>query len=810
MSASKLYAAGFKDLVSVIPPDAKLSSRSKISPDQRGKTPGKMNRSGTWGGYPWLETSCAPSDPATWDAWGNNVGIKAAHFPGIDIDVAEDDGPVAKDLADIARKIMGKGPVRLSRAPRILLVYRTTEPFQKLVLKFEKDGVKRAIEILGNGQQYLVHGKHPKGALYRWLKTPLWEWDKDDIPFITKEMASAYLDHATDYLRGLGFVCEHSGSIAATGKAAVQNDLKAPSEEALSELVTRIPNPAENGWDDMVKMGCAIKAASVDFPFTGEEAFLDWCSRWEGDGDNDDDTRDRNNWDSFKPPFRVGWQYLRELADDFGHNTAADDFEADPNAVPESVTEEEKPKNDSWEDAIGERNDALHRLNTKYAVAQVGGDSIILQEQIDGVVQFMKLDSFHLMHANWFVPDAQQPFKTVPATKEWIKWVPRRTYDRVVFMPGVEDDGSPSTILNPKPYNLWRGWAIQPSESGSCDLFMRHLLNIVCSGDRAHTKWLLDWMAHIFQFPMQKPGTVVGFQGRQGAGKSIVGATLKELLGRHHLLAEKPDHVIGRFNKHLADCLLLQAEEAFWGGSKAAAGTLKHLVTGTHMMVERKGIDSVEMENYTRLLITSNEDQLWPTSIDDRRLAVFKVRTDRAEDHTYFNAMLTELRNGGYAKLLHVLLNRSINLDALRKPPVTEALLAHASEGMGPEETWLLRLLTSGEVQGELGEDGRIRVTAAALYDDYVASADKSRFKKTEEAFGFFVREHLKADKTGNRIRIDTRLRSGVRSLVLVLPPLSVLRAAYTARGRGAAREWDSATWTAMDAFGEPVKKEAA
>ena len=88
-------------------------------------------------------------------------------------------------------------------------------------------------------------------------------------------------------------------------------------------------------------------------------------------------------------------------------------------------------------------------------------------------------------------------------------------------------------------------------------------------------EWLLDWMAHLFQFPQEKPGTAVVLTGGQGAGKSIVGNVLKKLLGRYHVVAEKSEHVVGRFNDHLEDCLRLQCEEAFWGGSKQAAGALK-------------------------------------------------------------------------------------------------------------------------------------------------------------------------------------------------------------------------------------------
>ena len=69
MSATLLHAAGFTDLVSVIPPGAKLSPRSKIKPEQLGKVPGKLT-GGAWSGYKFTKETVKPEDI---DKWGANV-----------------------------------------------------------------------------------------------------------------------------------------------------------------------------------------------------------------------------------------------------------------------------------------------------------------------------------------------------------------------------------------------------------------------------------------------------------------------------------------------------------------------------------------------------------------------------------------------------------------------------------------------------------------------------------------------------------------------------------------------------------------
>jgi hypothetical protein len=64
----------------------------------------------------------------------------------------------------------------------------------------------------------------------------------------------------------------------------------------------------------------------------------------------------------------------------------------------------------------------------------------------------------------------------------------------------------------------------------------------------------------------------------------------------------RPRYITGRFNSHLADCLLLHADEAFWAGDHAAEGKLKDLVTGHDHFIEYKGKEPVRVQNFVRLL----------------------------------------------------------------------------------------------------------------------------------------------------------------------------------------------------------------
>ena len=129
---TRLFNQGFTDLVAVVPPDGILSPNSRIKPEARGKVPGRRGSDGLWHGYSFVKEKVAPADL---DAWGANIGLLGEKYPGLDIDV--EDPTLAKVVEKVARDVLGPAPIRLSREPRRLMVYRTDTPFLKMAAKIQ-------------------------------------------------------------------------------------------------------------------------------------------------------------------------------------------------------------------------------------------------------------------------------------------------------------------------------------------------------------------------------------------------------------------------------------------------------------------------------------------------------------------------------------------------------------------------------------------------------------------------------------------------------------------------------------------------
>jgi hypothetical protein len=387
-------------------------------------------------------------------------------------------------------------------------------------------------------------------------------------------------------------------------------------------------------------------------------------------------------------------------------------------------------------------DDPIAELNKTFAVVRVVNRAAILNEHLDAegrpTFSLLNLDSFKLLLANRNIefPGLDKEGKPttvkVPLAPYWIKHPRRRQYDGITFAP----QGAP-----PGYFNLWTGFAVEPSESGSCELFKNHLLDNVCDGNSALYNWLFAWFTDIFRNPTVKCETSLGLRGDEGVGKTIVGETFGELLGLHYCQVADPRYVIGRFNAHLVRCLLFQCDEAFWAGDRIAEGKLKDLISGKRQPIELKGFEPFWVPNYVRMFINGNPDWIVPAGKGARRTAVFDVADTHKEDIPYFTAIVKQLEAGGYQRLLHELLTFDSTGIDIRHVPKTEALLDQKIASLTPEDGWIFDILQKGQLPHATTDAKPGKCPAQLLYDHYLERVAKqgSRRRSIETSLSLFI-----------------------------------------------------------------------
>lgn len=416
---------------------------------------------------------------------------------------------------------------------------------------------------------------------------------------------------------------------------------------------------------------------------------------------------------------------------------------------------------DSGGDGGGNRDFIVEGMNREWALVLAGSKSVILRENevapAEERVRMISLDAFKAYYQNsqvwWWGQVLNKETGEMEEKKVyrqrapfWLAHPARRTYDGICFFP------NPDGVTAPENYfNLWRGFSVTPDRSGATGeragkyaIFLDHLKTNICNGDEGHFRWIWGWMAQMLQRPRQRLGTAIIMRGSMGSGKSKIGEVLGRLIESHYFQVDEPRYIFGQFNAHLAHCLLLQVDEGFWAGDKSAEGRLKGLVTSRKQMIEHKGVDPIRVDNFVRLIFTSNENWVVPAGLEERRFAVFDVADHVKQNIAYFSAMDEELDAGGYAALLADLLD--FDLDApdapnVRQIPKTRALLEQKLHSMGPVETWWYGRLVQG-APTHRASDWPGHVPISTLYNDYTRTADRMgvRRKQSETEFGLTMR----------------------------------------------------------------------
>lgn len=316
----------------------------------------------------------------------------------------------------------------------------------------------------------------------------------------------------------------------------------------------------------------------------------------------------------------------------------------------------------------GDFDEIIERMNEDNAILLTGGKVRVVHRSKDGGIHIMGTTDFNTLMYNRVI--------TIPKrrrTTEADIWMGHPDRRECIMGMGFFPD---APLWHEGYVNLWQGWGVQPKE-GSWGMFDKHIREVVANGDDEIYNYVLDWIADIIQDPMNPKGVAVILHGKEGTGKGTFCDMIGRIVGKaHYKHVTNPRHLVGNFNYHLMDGLLVFADEVVYGGDRQTAGVLKALVTEKYLVCERKGIDSFMYENRLRLVVASNEDWFIPAGPESRRWLVLDVNDKYASDRRYFDALYSQmLDEGGLEAMMFDLQARKIKAN-LTKAIETKALEA--------------------------------------------------------------------------------------------------------------------------------------
>jgi Family of unknown function (DUF5906) len=436
-------------------------------------------------------------------------------------------------------------------------------------------------------------------------------------------------------------------------------------------------------------------------------------------------------------------------------------------------------------------DDLLSAMNKIYAVVKYG-DDIVIANIVGKKINFMSDREFHKMMANQVLRTANG--QKIKLSRYWFHWDVRRQY---IGRGAVFEPGGPLEIQGDM-LNMFRGLAMEAAP-GDWSLMRAHIREVLCAGRQDIFDYLIRWMAWSVQNLNQPVGVAVALLGDQGAGKGIFVRAFGSLFGEHFAHVANGDQLTGRFNASIGKSCLVFLDEAVWAGDKKAEGVLKALITEPRLSLEAKFRDPITVENRLRIIVASNNEWAVPAGIGDRRWLILRVDNSYAGTNhaAYFDALGSEIENGGAAAMLHDLLAMDLGGFNVRQVPRTAAKAQQQALSLPSIEAWLYQVLQDGAMEqraqnGLLGakhewqENGLI-VSKDIAYTAYEGFSSKNRDYRPvgKSQWGKRLRAILDPHLTTPRITSDTG-----RTRTFQFGPLGDCRERFAAQ-IGADFEWE-------------------
>ena len=283
---------------------------------------------------------------------------------------------------------------------------------------------------------------------------------------------------------------------------------------------------------------------------------------------------------------------------------------------------------------------------------------------------------FHITN-NFYIDDPKIPDKKLKFINLWLADPAIKFYDNMKLVP-------PPLECSSKTLNLFTGFTADKLTNCKLvpiDLVLGHI-KLLCEDNVTYAEYVLNFLAHIIQYPAELTRTALVFKGIQGSGKGIFFNWFgKNIIGlKYHYTTADPTNITVH-NDHLNGKILINLDEVRAADTYAAASQLKNKITEPIITLQNKYVKPFTVENYGRYIFFSNQDNPVKVEDTDRRYVIFKT-SDRYARLTpddpvkvkYFSELKAALADSNVIySFMHHLRGRDISHVNWEDRPMTES-----------------------------------------------------------------------------------------------------------------------------------------
>ena len=358
----------------------------------------------------------------------------------------------------------------------------------------------------------------------------------------------------------------------------------------------------------------------------------------------------------------------------------------------------------------------LHQMNEQFAHVIVSGKNLVVSSSYDNCNnRTFALEQFTEFEKRFLHKKA---IAKMNLGKAWLCWNGKRFYpDGIIFAPGSKN------VLATQ-MNLFVGYSKTP-RPGDVSFFLKHVKEVICSNNEVHTKYVLQFFAHLLQKPHEKPTVAIVQKSIEGTGKSSLIKMFSAILGQYAITTNGIDLFTQRFNSILENKLLIFVDEAYMRGQKESQ-KLKALISENAVNIERKTIDSYPINSFARYIFATNNDHVLNAGSRERRYLVLEPSTKYAQNQQYFSEYQRFCDENSEC-VMHYLLELDISDFNPRVAPFSESLLDEKIVSLTPALSYFYEALLNEFPAEGTGNS----IHSYTLYTRFSAHLEKISVKMT-------------------------------------------------------------------------------
>ena len=203
---------------------------------------------------------------------------------------------------------------------------------------------------------------------------------------------------------------------------------------------------------------------------------------------------------------------------------------------------------------------ALSLVQNNYSLLKTGGDFFIIDEQELQQYRQGNIQSNLSIYKQQSGRIAIERF----LTEQPVPGIPRQVYNQFLIDPNThvyKDIKFHPQTQTKDVLNLWIPPTIEPMEV-DCDDIVDFIFKVISNSNKTIFKYLMNYLAHLYQKPEDKPGVMVALMSGQGCGKGVFMQLLQKIWSRTTYMVSDIESIIGRFNIALERNLIVCMDEA--------------------------------------------------------------------------------------------------------------------------------------------------------------------------------------------------------------------------------------------------------